>query len=289
VKSLPEEQQYKTVKNNKGLITIAIGKKYARQAKYLAYSAIVHSPQVLRAVVTDRPELLEDFYDIIIPYNPDYGDPFAAKTRLYLYSPFEKTLYIDADSLVMHNFDSYWESLDEHSFVYEGTLLDEGEWYFDIGKTIQQLSLPWMPKFNSGMFLFRKDEEAKAIFDTAYDYLENQKERNLGIEFFRGAMLPDEPFFAIALAKHGVKPVEDHERFSRTLIGARNIHVNVVKGFAFFIKNERAVTPLIVHFCGRFGRFLLFWQSLRLYCYFAPPVSTLLMNILSMIRKAFKK
>jgi hypothetical protein len=275
--------------HKKGLLTIAIGKKYIKQAKYLAYSALLRIPHILRAVITDRPELLADFYDLTIPYNPDFGDPFATKTRLYCYSPFEETLYMDSDSLVMHDVDSYWPSLDEHFFVYEGTLLDRGEWYFDISKTIRQLSLPWLPMFNSGMFLFKKDERARAVFDTAYEYLTHQKERNLGIDFFRGTMLPDEPFFAIALAKHGVKPVEDHERFSRTLIGAKNIHVNVVKGFAFYIKDGRTVSPLIVHFCGRFGRFLLFWESIRLYCYFNPLVSTFLMNIFSMLRKLYKK
>jgi hypothetical protein len=31
-----------------------------------------------------------------------------------------------------------------------------------------------------------------------------QKEENLGIDFFRGTMLPDEPFFSIALARLGI-------------------------------------------------------------------------------------
>jgi hypothetical protein len=274
---------------SRGLITIAIGKKYISQARYLAYSALVHTPHILRAVVTDKPELLADFYDMVIPHNPDYGDPFATKMRLYLYTPFEETLYVDADSLVIHNFDSYWACLAGQSFVYEGTLLHEGEWYFDINKIIRQLSLPWIPKFNSGMFLFRNDETAKAVFDTAFDYLTNQKEKNLGVDFFRGTMLPDEPFLAIALAQHGIKPVDDHGRFAKSLIGAKNIHVNVVKGFAFFIKNEKMVFPLIVHYCGRFGRFLLFWESLKLYFYFNSPVSRFVMNIFAMIRKLFKK
>jgi hypothetical protein len=274
---------------SRGLITIAIGKKYISQARNLAYSALLRVPHVMRAVVTDRPELLADFYDMVIPHNLDYGDPFAAKTRLYLYTPFEETLYVDADSLVMHNFDSYWSYLAGQSFVYEGAMLHEGEWYFDINKIIRQLSLPWIPKFNSGMFLFKNDETAKAIFDTAFGYLTNQKERNLGVDFFRGAMLPDEPFLAIALAQHGIKPVDDHGRFAKSLIGAKNIHVNAVKGFAFFIKNDRAVFPLIVHYCGRFGRFLLFWESLKLHFYFNPPLSTFTMNVFSMVRKLFKK
>jgi hypothetical protein len=274
---------------SKGIITIAIGQKYISQAKYLAWSCILHTPHILRAVITDKPELLADIYDIVVPYNPDYGDPFAAKTRLSLYTPFEETLYVDADSLIIHNFDSYWESLADRSFVYEGTLLYEGEWYFDIKKTIQQLSLPWIPKFNSGMFLFRNDETAKAVFDTAFDYLANQKEKNLGVDFFRGTMLPDEPFFAIALAKHGIKPADDHGRFAKSLIGAQKIRVNVIRGFAFFTKNGRAVFPLIVHFCGRFGRFLLFWESLKLYFYFNSPISAFVMNVLSLVRRVLKK
>jgi hypothetical protein len=275
--------------DKKGLITIAIGEKYVRQARHLAYSAMLHAPQVLRAAVTDKPGLLADFYDATIPYNPDYGDPFAAKTRLHLYTPFAETLYVDSDSLVMRNFDSYWNALNERSFVYEGAMLNEGEWYFDIAKIRQQLSLPWIPKFNSGMLLFRNDETARAVFDTAFDYLTRQKEKDLGVDFFRRAMLPDEPFLAIALARLGIEPVEDHGRFSRTLIGATNIHVNAVKGFAFFTKNNRTVFPLIVHFCGRFGRFLLFWESLKLHWYFNPPVSTFAMKIFSMARKLLKK
>jgi hypothetical protein len=274
---------------SKGLITIAIGKTYVSQAKNLAYSCMLHAPHMPRAVVTDKPGLLSNFYDIIIPYNPDYGNPFGAKTRIYLYTPFEKTLYVDADSLVIHNFDSYWSWLDEHSFVYEGTLLNEGEWYLDINRTIKLLSLPWIPKFNSGMFLFKNDSTAKTVFDTAFDYLTNQKEKNLGVDFFRGRMFPDEPFLAIALAKHGIKPVDDLGRFSKTLIGAKNIHVKVIRGFAFFQKNGKAVFPLIVHFCGRFGRFLLFWESLKLHLYFNPPISTCAMNFLSIIRKLFKQ
>jgi hypothetical protein len=139
------------------------------------------------------------------------------------------------------------------------------------------------------MFLFRNDETTKSVFDTAFNYLTTQKEKNLGVDFFRGTMLPDEPFFAIALAKYGIEPVNDQGRFSRTLIGAKNIRVNVIKGFAVFTKNGKAVFPLIVHFCGRFGRFVLFWESVKLYLYFNPPVSTFIMNVLSLVRRVFKK
>jgi len=75
----------------KRIFTIAIGKKYAKQAKYPSLSCMLNSPHTLRAVITDLPEMLKDFYDIIIPYN-NKDDPFSLKTRLYELSLFEKNI-----------------------------------------------------------------------------------------------------------------------------------------------------------------------------------------------------
>jgi hypothetical protein len=272
---------------SKGLITIAIGKKHALQAKYLAYSCMLHTPNSIRAVITDIPDFLKGYYDIIIPYNPEYENPFTLKLKLYLYTPFDQTLFIDADSLVLHPIDMYWDFLTGHTFVYEGKILSEGFWYFDIEKTAKQIDVPWIPKFNSGMFLFKKDELSQSIFAAASNYLENGG--GFDIPFFREKMLPDEPFFAMALAKYALEPVKEYGRFSKTLIGAKKIHINILRGIGYFIKDDMPVFPLIVHFCGRFGRFLLFWESLKLHVYFNPPVSTFVINAFSMIRKLFKK
>jgi hypothetical protein len=271
---------------DKGLITIAIGKKYALQAKYLAYSCMLHAPNLIRAVITDTPDILDNYYDIIIPYNPEYGDPFATKIKLYLYTPFDKTLFMDADSLVLHPIDMYWDFLSENAFAYEGKALSEGFWYFDIKKTAQQIQVPWIPKFNSGMFLFKKNELSQNIFAMACDYLENNSA--FDIPFFRGKMLPDEPFFAMALTKHGIEPVEEYGRFSRTLIGAEKIHINVIRGIGYFIKNGIPVFPLVIHFCGQLGRFLFFREKLRLFFYYNNLVDFMPSVLLTYIRKKLK-
>ncbi|MDR0556870.1 MAG: hypothetical protein LBG43_03225 [Treponema sp.] len=271
----------------KGVISIAVGKKYISQAKYLALSAILNAPHIMRAVVTDKPEALAEYYDIVIPYNAEYGDPFATKTRLHLYTPFEKTLYIDADSLIINNIDSYWEYLEDNSFVYNGSLLTEGEWYFNIKKTIRQIDIKWLPKFNSGMFLFKKSAVAKQIFDTAYDYLIHQNERGMSVDFFRGKMLPDEPFLAIALAKNNIAPVEDYRRFSRTLIDAGKIRLDVIKRFASFYKGGKFVFPLVVHFCGNFGNLFFLREKIKLFLYFNSPINRLSSSVFISIRKLF--
>jgi hypothetical protein len=271
----------------KGILTIAIGKKYISQAKYLARSCMLHSPHTLRAVVTDNPKLLYAFYDILIPYNPDFGDPFTTKTCLYLYTPFEKTVFLDADSLVVNNIDSYWDALQHRSFAYNGKKIKNGFWYLDIARLINRLGVSWIPKFNSGMFIFDKTEKTKNIFETTYELMKTYTETE--IAFFRENMLPDEPFFAMALAKLGEEPFEDYGRFSRTLIDAKKIHLSTLKGIAWYFKDERPVFPLVVHFCGRFGGLLYFLEKIKLFFYFAQPVKKCLFFILSGIRNILKR
>lgn len=272
---------------NKGLLTIAIGKKYALQAKYLAYSCMLHASHIIRAVITDEQTALENFYDILIPYNSELGDPFSVKTRLHLYTPFEKTLFLDADSLLIYNIDSYWDVLEKNSFAYTGELIDKGIWYLDISTLIKKISVPMIPKFNSGMFLFKKNESSNIVFETAFAFLQNSKD--MGIPFFRGTMLPDEPFLAMAFAKHNIKPIRDYGRFSRTLIGASKIHLNVIKGIAFFIKNKRMVSPLVVHFCGKLGNLFFLREKIRLFFYFHSPLDCFLTLFLPLIRDLWKK
>jgi hypothetical protein len=272
--------------NDRGIITIAIGKRYINQAKYLALSCMLHVPHIPRAVVTDGGSALRSFYDHVIPYNSGLGNPFETKTRLPLYTPFVQTLYIDADSLVIADISSLWAFLGDRSFVYEGRYVNKGTWYGDIGRILEKTGIEGMPQFNSGMILFDSSERAKSIFSTAYGYMKNQGDLDIG--YFRGDMLPDEPFFSIALAKHGEGPIEDLGRFSRTLIGAEKIHINVLRGTAVFIKEGKPVYPLIVHFCGRFARPFYFFEKLKLFFYFNPPVRLFFGNLFVLIRNLFK-
>jgi len=250
-----------------GILTIAIGKKYAKQAKYLAYSCMINSPNILRAVITDLPDSLNDYYDIIIPYNTQ-DDPFSLKTRLYEFSPFRKTLFIDADSLVFNNIDFYFNYLENSNFVYFGKTVNCGIWYFDIKKICGMINSDWLPKFNTGMLLFRKSEESKQIFDIAYYYFLNHEKEGIEYPAHRANHYPDEPAFAISLAKCNIKPINDYGRFSRTLINAKHIHLNVLKRISYFHKDERFNNPLIVHFCGKRNILYYLREKIRLFLHF---------------------
>jgi hypothetical protein len=215
------------------------------------------------------------------------GDPLNTKLKLPYYTPFQKTLYLDADSLVYGSLDYYFDVLNDAPVLYHGELLTSGDWYMDIAAVCQKEQLPWLPKFNSGMFLFNSGKEAAAIFDTAYRSLQNSAA--YGIDCFRGNMLPDEPFLAIAFAKHGILPTEDHGRFSYTLINASSINLNIKKGMARFYKNGCIVHPLAVHFCGRFGDFFYRREKRRLASYIDNPLSRLVSSCFVLIRNFVKR
>ena len=246
----------------KGIITIAVGRKYAKQAKFLALSCMLNAPHIPRAVITDNKKYLEPYFDIILDYNKDLGAPFETKTQLHLYSPFSRTLFLDSDSLVYNDIDYYFNLLDNSSFLYYGIPRQEGEWYYDIEKVKNEHSLEWIPEFNSGMLLFSL-KDSFDVFKTANDLMKNPA--NLNVGFFRDKMYPDEPFFALAFAKMDIKPYEDLGRFSRTLIGAERISLNVIKRYAHFKKFNMFVFPSVVHFCGRLGGFFYLIEKNRLF------------------------
>ena len=268
----------------KGILTIAVGKKYINQAKYLARSCMLNSPLTMRAVITDSLNELGAFFDIIIPWKGN-EDPFSIKTRLYELSPFEKTIYIDSDSLVINSVDQFFSYLEDHHYVYEGTKIANGEWYFDVQNVCKIIDTPWLPKINTGMFLFDKSKTAKKIFDVAFYYFKNHKKEGIEIPYFRDNYYPDEPSMAISLAKNNIEPINDYGRFSRTLIKATNIQINVIKKIAMFTKNGIMMHPQVVHFCGRFGNMLYIIQKIKLYLYFSNPFSRSLLNLFQFFNK----
>jgi hypothetical protein len=274
---------------SKGIFTAAIGKKYVHQAKYLAYSCMLHAPHAARAVVTDRPEALSPYFDHVIPYDPGLGQPFALKTALDKLSPFDETLYADADSLLVNNVSPLWEYLDRRSMAYEGRTIRSGTWYFNVEKVLEKTGLPWIPQFNSGFFLFKRDDISARVFETASALMKSaEKNDDWGIGFFRGTMLPDEPFLALALAKENIPPLDHSEergRFSRTLIGAKNIRINSVRGYAFFIKKGVRVNPLIVHFCGRKAAPYYLREKIRLFFCFCQPLYRLFSVLFGLLEK----
>jgi hypothetical protein len=234
----------------RGIITIALGSPtYIRMAKDFALSARKHCPTITRAVVTDSADVeLASLFDVVIPVDPSLGDPLFQKLWLDKYNPFDQTLFIDCDSLLVGDIDFVWRACDGHSCGFVGEKQTTGSWYgADIAAVCRARNLPWLATLNSGMIFLRADQTASKVFASAREAMGRYE--SLGFQPFRETRT-DEVGFALAFSEHGVEPLDDPEgHMMRTPIGIEGqMRIDVLRGYCQFIKRGQHVAPTIVHF-----------------------------------------
>lgn len=240
----------------KGIITFAYGKpKFIDMAKTLARSLRLHSPNLPCAIVTDcqdDPELNE-LFDYLIPFQPGYGGNMKQKLYLDVYSPFQKSLYIDSDSIIVRDINFIFDTFQDRSFSLPGsrylTFGEQDPYMKDLDFILNHFGLTKLPKFNGGLYYFDKSETTQSIFETARNILANWEE--LGFNVWRGDGPCDEPIVAIAMTLHNQTMFSDSGSMMRTPLGIRgSLDVDVINSKCTFQKNGQIVSPAIVHFAG---------------------------------------
>lgn len=94
--------------SNFGIITLAMGEYHQDLALVLLESLRRYMPNTKVAVIADsRLEYLGQYFDEVIPLNESYGKSLKQKVYLNEYSPFDKTMFIDADVIALRPFQEY--------------------------------------------------------------------------------------------------------------------------------------------------------------------------------------
>jgi hypothetical protein len=243
--------------NNRGVLTLAFGKPlYIEMAKSLARSLILHDPKLKRAVVTDSDDPdLHQLFSVVIPYRPEYGNNVRQKMHLDLYSPFEETLFIDSDSLILRSLDSIWEAFRNVDFgaTANQTTLSKGfkDEYMDVDFILSKFGLEGIPKFNGGLYYF--NSRSHAVSDTARSLLKDYV--SLRFTEFRNDGPADEPLYQVAMAIHGLQSTDMGKGGMWTPIKAvGKIKLDIVNGVCQFTKiigsppTPRLVEPEVMHF-----------------------------------------
>lgn len=212
---------------NKGIVIICLGNPYyGRLAFNLAVSiknveptcniAIIHDGSTLKHL--GNYDLTKYFSHIIEAPKEAYNSNgitsyFKAKLFAYEFSPFDETIYLDADMVwLVRKPSELFESLKDVEF----SAITEG--YYDFGTDenkvnkryqlwgeIDDIKREYNPtgklyQFRSEFMYFKKSESNKAFFDLAIEIYDNPK-----ITFFKvGEVMPDELALNIsgALLKH---------------------------------------------------------------------------------------
>jgi hypothetical protein len=236
-----------------GIITIAQGKKrYIDMAVNLAISLRASSPGIPLAVITDSTdENLKKYFDFIIPINPDYGIGLIQKLRIYEYSCFEKTLFIDADCLAVRPVEFLFRLFSGHEISCIGHKRTSGKLFgLEANEIMERFSIPYVIGHNGGVYYFKKGEKARVVFEEAIRLLKEYD--SIGIERLRGN-INEEPLLAFAMSIHRIEPVDDKGEGMRTPVGQRGVFkIDVLKGYCEFYKYDEKVSPAIMHFGGNY-------------------------------------
>ena len=248
-------EAHDTAGASRGILTLAFGAtQYLEMAKALARSLQLHDPSVARAIVTDSSDpALTSLFTHIIPHRRDFGGNLRQKVHLDLYTPFDETMFIDSDSLVIRKLDSMWSAFAGKDFGACGrNYLRRGQrddYLHDLDRTLDELRLDAIPKFNGGVYYFRKTPGAAQFFSTARSILERAP--SLGFVSFRNDGPNDETVFSVSMALHDIELTDMGAGGMFTPINAASRPViNVLHGSCSFIKDGMERHPDIMHFAS---------------------------------------
>jgi hypothetical protein len=243
-----------------GFLTLAIGARdYIDQAYYLGLSLKANMPGYPIAVVTDdQTGRLAGIYDHLIQARQSLGRGVRQKMYIDEYSPFKETLFIDADCIAARSFEHELNEVRRFDFspVVQRHLQagDADEYFLDLPDLMRRLNLQSLPKFNGGVYFFRKSALSEKVFESARR-IQNDP-INYGLKAFDSTGPGDEPAYALAMAQHGISGYDDQGRLMRTPVSLRGkLTIDPTQGLCSFVRAEGRVTPAICHFAGDY-RFL---------------------------------
>lgn len=213
-----------------GVIILSLMKKsYSMGAYNLALSIKHFSPSIQITLVSDnehqkhyREEHYKVFDSIKTISRHHYIDdgmfqPALAKLNINKYSSYDKTLYIDADSLVLQDLQPMFDKLSGSEF--KSNYLENYVQWTDAETFKEFFGVDQGQVINSSWFYFEKTE----VFEQANKYWRKGFDADK-IEPKWGLSLPDELFFNASLIKLGVDPKAGFEpMFFGNLIDSRTL------------------------------------------------------------------
>lgn len=195
-----------------GVIILSLKRpSYSMGAFNLALSIKHYNPLINITLVSDnehQKHYRDDHYKVFDSIKTiskyDFIDggqfqPALAKINIDKYSSYDKTLYIDADSLVLQDLQPLFDKLNGREFA--GNVIDGYTQWTDAETFKEFFSVDWGQTINSSWFYF----EDYNVFETATEYYKKGFDQSKIMPKW-GASFPDELFFNASLVKLGINP-----------------------------------------------------------------------------------
>ncbi len=195
-----------------GYIILATGpRKYIDMAANLAASLKAMDPSRRVCLVHDAdaevPAMLRPLFDDTACLRPDPLYPNVMnKLRLFDHSPYQQTMFVDADCLlVKKDVDHYWAAASSNFFSITGGRRTEGEWKgVRIEDVLRQEGAAYLIQMNAGVFYFDKSDQARAFFEGLNAFYLRRREF-LNIALHRGEKAQtDELYLGVYMGLQGM-------------------------------------------------------------------------------------
>lgn len=221
-----------------GVLTLACGKDiYFDMAATLARSFRCHheGSEIQFVIATDDesriPTDVKRFARVVV-FEPDRTIGFELKLNLDLYTPLEKTLFVDADCLIAGSLERVFDHFDGKRFAAIGRNLNQGEWFGDIDGRCGAIGCPRIPIFVGAIYYFEKTACEHPVFSSARGYSEHYDKLNI-------VRLRDkkneEPLLSIGMALAQIDAEPDDGSIKCDVMGFTGpFIVRIRKGIALF-------------------------------------------------------
>jgi len=217
------------------------------------------------SVVVNRPvpEAYTKLFDRIVVAEPREDLRGAmAKLRLPEFSPYGRTIYLDADCLLFSpRIEFFWRQYRGRAFAVEGHRQSEGPVFAcsigekDAGALCRLLDIPFVGAFNAGVIYFEGD--GGGVFARARAYFAGPHRDAISYRYKHEGEYADEPFFGAALGALQIAPLEPRplQRLQVTTPNIVEAVMDLDTGDLSVVKQPAGGKPrtwagVVGHFCG---------------------------------------
>ncbi len=237
----------------KGFITVASGEAYLEMAEHLIMSYRLYSNCSLPFyVITDAEggKRLNKLFDGILV--SDLSKSFMDKMLFFTDSPFDESIFIDADSSITGDmnylFDVFEKNNSDLSAIAGIKDISAGKKGIQFGtEAIEAFNIKHdFPNFNGGIYYYKKSDKSNEIIQfMLHELVEKYWEYGLGSN--GSTRMEDEPLVVVAMLKYGLNPVPQTSNIMYLVHEGDGVVWNMEAETCSYKYYDQDVHPTIIH------------------------------------------
>lgn len=246
--------------NQRGFLTMAFGQPYVQCAAMLAQSIKKTQTQFKNiSLVIDEKSIISDeqasLFDKII-VRPWREEVWQERSEVWYYSPYEQTMFVEADMLLTNNISDWWYQLDDQELAVTETVRDFKNQIYT-GTHYRRFFIEnKVPSVYTGIMYWQKSDMVNEIFELWKEYTSHWHLMYNMFSSHQYGLLPADEGLGIAIRNSGyshkvLNPARTFPSFihCKPLVfdvvdWSRDVNFTITKDLEFKIGYHRAQWPI---------------------------------------------